>query len=410
MTKISKVITGGLLAASVLVSGAVTAKSKVVQVTASGLTKEIAIEQGLIRAVSQVSGVDVKSISSRAGLMVRANGKTATEIATMNTTSMVTQGQVKTYEVVDESCSEVNCEVTLNVEVPYYKSPGLSPDKRRKLVVVPFKGINGRQFTQHLQTLLVQSRRFAVLDRELDHLYQKEKRLLLSPDTAIGEKMRLGQVLGLDYIIVGDVAVEQSGGVETITLTGETESTLAEHSVVNYKVINLATRQIKWQDQAVVEGSVEYLDTVKPIASAITSAIYPIKIVSSNAQQVILNQGAKSVEVGSVFDVFALGEKIIDPYTKESLGREEIFVGQIEVNRVTNKMSYASVLSGAVENMKVKSIVRPAMPQYDENMVDTYQEPVKSTVKASSAGGILLPGVKTNKPKPSPKGGVVINK
>ena len=44
-------------------------------------------------------------------------------------------------------------------------------------------------------------------------------------------------------------------------------------------------------------------------------------------------------------EAFKLGEKLIDPYTKESLGREEIFAGEIQITRVNAKTSDARIIS-----------------------------------------------------------------
>lgn len=394
---------------SLLLSTLVQAKTVAVEVSASGMTKEIAIEQALIRAVSQVKGVDVNSRSARQTAQVKVNGKNSSVIAIENATLMLTKGQVTSYDVISESCDERNCEVALKVNIPVYKSPGLSPNKRRKLAVIPFSGEYGREFSKNLQTLLVQSRRFAILDREEEHLYQQEKKLLLDSNTAISEKMRLGQVLGLDYIVIGDVKAKVNVSVDNIQLTGEQESSIEYNNTINYKVINLTTRQIKWQDQLIIDDDIRELSSAGKVSSTITFAIYPMKVIKKSDQQLVLNQGGKSVAVGTVFDVFSLGEKLIDPYTKESLGREETFVGKVQVERVTTKVSYAAFVSGDYRKMTKHSIVRVSPTMNDEYK---YQEPIqraKSTIETSSAGGIILPMAKKEKLKTSPQGGVIIN-
>jgi hypothetical protein len=41
---------------------------------------------------------------------------------------------------------------------------------------------------------------------------------------------------------------------------------------------------------------------------------------------------------------FALGEELIDPDTRESLGREEIFIGKAKIMSVLPKTSTAEIL------------------------------------------------------------------
>ncbi|BDX05917.1 hypothetical protein MACH26_14380 [Planctobacterium marinum] len=385
------------------------AKDVAVELTARGMTEEIAIERGLTRAISQVHGVDVDSRSWRLANKLKVNGESNTVVAMENITRMKTRGQIKSYEVLSSFCED-ECEVEMRVIVPKYTSPGLSPDKRRKLVVAPFDGRFGKEFSDNLQTHLVQSRRFAVLDREHDTEYQKEKALLLSPDTGLNEKVRLSQVLGLDYLVVGEVSFFDDSRTEFNQFTGERSDIEAFNSEVNYKIINLSTRQVKWQDKTILETDIADLETASRVSRDIINAIYPLKIVSNSHNAVVLNQGGKSLEVGEVFDVFVLGEKLIDPYTKESLGYMEIPVGQIAINRVTAKVSYGSVVEGSIADMVKGSIVRLNTDEvYQDELVPVAVGSDKEH-KPAASGGIILPAAnKKSEPKPSPQGGVIID-
>ena len=160
-----------VLCFSILFTCSALAKDVVVEANGYGPTKEIAIESALIRAMSQVQGVSVDSHTLRQANQIKVNGESITAIAMANTTAMKTKGQIKSYQVLDSQC-EQECEVLLSVTVPVYKSPGLAPVKRRKLAVSPFAGKNGQVFSSNLQTLLVQSRRFAVLEHEYTGEYK----------------------------------------------------------------------------------------------------------------------------------------------------------------------------------------------------------------------------------------------
>lgn len=380
------------------------AKDVSVQSTGSGLTKEVAIEAALTQAIRQVKGVDIDSQSVRKSSQIKVNGEKVSGVAVDSITAMQTSGQVKSYQILEEHC-DTECQVTLQVVIPVYSSPGLSVDKRRKLAVAPFSGEYGWEFSQNLQAALVQSRRFAVLDRQHSEEYEREKALLLSGDTALGEKMRLGQVLGLDYLIVGEVTHFDNSREERVSLTGETEFIEDMGTEVSYKVINLATRQVKWQDTSHTDYMPYTNESARKVAIEITSAIYPLKIVSNNASSIVLNQGGKNIERGGLYDVFKLGKKLIDPYSHESLGREEIYVGQIEVVKVTTKTSYAHVVDGDYKAMKVGSIARPSgMRELDEIADEPSQ--AQSTVETPSSGGVVLPTVPHK--VVTPEGGGVI--
>jgi len=61
--------------------------------------------------------------------------------------------------------------------------------------------------------------------------------------------------------------------------------------------------------------------------------------------EVTINRGeGGGVAVGDTFNVFALGEELIDPDTKESLGREEAKVGKVKITQVNPKTSTAQIM------------------------------------------------------------------
>jgi hypothetical protein len=73
--------------------------------------------------------------------------------------------------------------------------------------------------------------------------------------------------------------------------------------------------------------------------------IYPAKILIKRDKEVTINRGeGGGVAVGDTFNVFALGEELIDPDTKESLGREEAKVGKVKITQVNPKTSLADIL------------------------------------------------------------------
>jgi hypothetical protein len=81
------------------------------------------------------------------------------------------------------------------------------------------------------------------------------------------------------------------------------------------------------------------------IANRVADVIFPAKILIKRDMQVTINRGeGAGVVVGDVFNVFALGQEMIDPDTKESLGREEVKVGKVRVAEVDPKFSKADVL------------------------------------------------------------------
>jgi len=81
------------------------------------------------------------------------------------------------------------------------------------------------------------------------------------------------------------------------------------------------------------------------IANRVADVIFPAKVMIKRDTQVTINRGeGAGVAVGDTFSVYALGEELIDPDTKESLGREEVKVGKVKITEVDPKFSKADVL------------------------------------------------------------------
>ncbi len=81
------------------------------------------------------------------------------------------------------------------------------------------------------------------------------------------------------------------------------------------------------------------------IANRVTDVIFPPKVLSKRGKQITINRGdGTDIAVGQIWNVFALGEELIDPDTRESLGREEILTGKVKIIGVLPKTSTAEII------------------------------------------------------------------
>ncbi|MBI5677541.1 MAG: hypothetical protein HZC52_03400 [Planctomycetes bacterium] len=77
----------------------------------------------------------------------------------------------------------------------------------------------------------------------------------------------------------------------------------------------------------------------------VTDVIFPPKVLSKRGKQITINRGdGTDIAVGQIWNVFTLGEELIDPDTKESLGREEILIGKVKIIGVLPKTSTAEII------------------------------------------------------------------
>lgn len=85
-------------------------------------------------------------------------------------------------------------------------------------------------------------------------------------------------------------------------------------------------------------------DMAQQIATRVSDVIFPAKIIALTSGVATINRGdGTGIERGQIWTAYAIGPELIDPDTGESLGSEEIPVGEVEVINVTPKFSQARV-------------------------------------------------------------------
>ncbi|MCP3890342.1 MAG: hypothetical protein GY702_15950 [Desulfobulbaceae bacterium] len=368
-------------------------------VTGYGMTAVEAITDGLVQAVGQLKGVTLSSsqIVSQVSIDSTIQSTEGWQEAFSSNASLRklirtrTRGQLAGYEIISVDEGVDGYQAELQVVYHSYQEQGFSADNRRSLAVVPFKssrrsfmllGDNTparhveRELRNRMIDLFTHSRVLSVMDREFTEAFKAERDVWLSDDAHVGEAARLGNVRGVDYLVVGNIkSMQSTQQVETIQLTGERISTYSGVVQVDYKIIQAPTRQVKWSDTLRVQfsdrdirtmlgkfgssqtGMIQYV--ADEIVKEALGNIYPMKVVSVKGKTVVLNQGGDSLTKGQVLDVFFSGEEMFDPYTNESLGQLEEHVGKVKVVRITAKVTYTKFIEGDLDLVDVGSIVRP---------------------------------------------------
>lgn len=149
----------------------------------------------------------------------------------------------------------------------------------------------------------------------------------------------------------------------TIIITDNTSGTIlttASFQLSNKDVENLITsdRNARASDSLIRQIADKM---AKTMANRVVDVLNPAVILSLRGQLVTINRGdGTSFAVGQKFEVFALGEALIDPDTGENLGREEFPVGMVEVIRVNPSTSMAKII-GDNYGIEKGAILRPAL-------------------------------------------------
>jgi hypothetical protein len=412
------------------------AKTIVRQTKGRGITREQAIQKALYQAVAQAKGIAVSSgiyefgfQSTGVGIDTTDTGKTIefddVSVQAGGSTRLTDiAGWVKSYEIIDEQkIDDGTYEVTIKAWVYDYEDP--EQTNRLKLAIMPIQTLYDSyrfgnyvpsgvemslKLSQQLTAAITQTNKFAVLDREYIAEFAQNRNILISDDSPIEEKARLGQVLGADYMIVGTIS---NAGLQikqkTSRVIGRPIREYEADYVFDYRLIVAPTRQVKLADtvnisleedqvrELVKEWEPDDLDyremidnlTIKvanQVVETIIDRLYPVRIASKNIEgQIIINQGGKRISKDSVFDVFVQGQEIFDTDTKESLGQTENLIATIRVEKVTPTMSYARILKGDLEKISVGLICRLKKVEYKA------PERAESGIRRTPQRGVKLP-------------------
>ncbi len=363
------------------------AKLTTIEVTTegTGTTKQLAILDGLKNAITQVNGavlgattaVSISEVSSSQD----QNSSYESSQAFQQNIKSATKGVVQGFDVISVTQNPDLGNlfvIEMNVKVAKYKKS--KQLKRLRMAVSNFyiskdlsKSKTANKFAFDVQDklidLLTQTRKFAMLDRQFLKDQQKELNFINSPDVPTEEMARLGNKAGTDYIITGVLKdLKKVTNTKKMQSTGKVFKNTKYTAELNYRIIDIATSQVKFSDTtsiSISSGSVKKLRNLvaNKTAETILNAIYPIRVIDINKKLLTLGQGGKSVKKNAKYNLVKLGDRMIDPYTKESLGRKEDIVGTVKITNVQSKMSTAKIIKSQIkkieELLQYDYIVRP---------------------------------------------------
>src|SRR4051794_20776355 len=135
---------------------------------------------------------------------------------------------------------------------------GKEGSTKPRIAVIEFKNKADNQWWYHggaaaaqdvFVTELVKSGKFRVVDREQLEAMMQEKHLTQSGDIDKGTAMKLGKILGLNYLLTGAVTeygnTDVSGGGGGVS-AGKRKFVAA----LNARLINASTGEVLWADEA----------------------------------------------------------------------------------------------------------------------------------------------------------------
>jgi len=246
----------------------------------------------------------------------------------------------------------------------------------------------GRAAQDMMVTALVKGDAFRVIDRERLQALMQEKNLSLSGDVDPKTAVKVGKLLGVEYVIVGAItefgvtnsgaSVPGYGGLPSFSMR-----TQRMDAAIDARAINTSTGEIVWADTAKDSSSDksiyvagagggshdgEKLDKIlRPVVEKLAASVSAKKLETSgmggtsDASGIVgkiakadggtlyVNVGSEAgVKEGDEFDVYRVGEQIKDPDTGEVLGANETKVGRVRITSVKGpRLSTAAAVAGS---------------------------------------------------------------
>lgn len=239
-------------------------------------------------------------------------------------------------------------------------------------------------YTSFIIDALVNARKFDLLEREELKSVIKELNFGESDYADTGKVVKIGQMVGADYMVVPEIrylqvisetkAIPYVGGNQ-VSLTCKLATAVRTVNVTTGKIISSNIKDVEKRKrvretdspQTVRTGALDLIsDAFRESglreAANIVDVAYPIRVMSISGDTVMLNRGQGAILAGETLKVYATGEVMVDPETKENLGYHEAYVATIKVSEVDQKTSKAVVLEKVSEIQRLSLCRRVAPP------------------------------------------------
>lgn len=371
-----------------------------VEVEGFGVSLQSAIDRGLSEAMGRVNGRSIESeVVSKNSETLNVKNQTEDYFSSSEYQDQIkskTKGVVESYNLISSDKSSDGL-YTAKLQVSIVKFKASKSSNRKRIAVLPLQSRNrcckigdtnlnegsvAEELTASISSYLVQSRKFTVLDRAYEGQTGSEQSRLASDDVPITELAKLGRELVADYVLVGTINnIFLRKQTRKLSTVDKTITSIVGNASISYRIIDVPTGQIKFSQtfnkdlrgliKSISDPVVASMEVVSIVADAIgikiLEAAYPFVVEKIEGKKLVIGTGGDVIKVGDQYRLIQYGQKIIDSYTKESLGKKEKIIGMVEITEVTPKMSYAKILDTSVKDLdsifKPKGFIIRSLPE-----------------------------------------------
>ncbi|OIN84124.1 penicillin-binding protein activator LpoB [Francisella sp. TX07-6608] len=219
---------------------------------------------------------------------------------------------------------------------------------------------------------ITQSRKFRVSNRDVndEKAYESEIKRIFNSNTD-NDKGMLNQKIGADFILTGDILNLNITKNKT-SYYGEDFTTLNVSATVAYRMVELATMEVKWSNVVTIEvptnianqyanaDDANYMQLLsylgkqlgKTISDQVIGAIYPLQVLKVDDGEVYFNQGGERIIKGSVYEVRQDGGVTLDPATGQHIVLDSKVLAKIKITDVMPKYSIGIVIDGSLAKVQ----------------------------------------------------------
>lgn len=365
----------------------------VVLASGKGPTTQVAVDRAIRLAYEQVNGksFDAATIGIDSGFSGQFGDSSINASASAYADIIVTQtqGAVSDFRLLSQKDVDGGVEVQIEASVEKFVQPESAGQLR--VAIVPLRlerrsftiGTSSiasdkiaQQITDDIADALLHSQRITILDREFDAEIQKELGRIDAGNWKNNDRLRLGQQLAADFVVVGRLdRFEYTRHVRKLRTSDREIISYSGSASLLVRVVNVATGQIEIAQTFNVElpetkptSMGRTVDTGKviselvaglagPAAQQITLSLFPITVVDVDGEDIVLSQGGDVVQEGQVYEIVLRGKKITDPQTGRVIGRIEKLCCTVLVTTVTPEMSY-----GVIKDRKIADVAAVFAP------------------------------------------------
>jgi curli biogenesis system outer membrane secretion channel CsgG/predicted small lipoprotein YifL len=364
-------------------------KLETVKVSADGYGSSAseAVAEAMQLAILQVNGasVDMTTVKARFGLDVTMNQTWASMRAEAFADAVRTRsgGVIQNFRIVnmDEPVlPKGKYKASIEAGIARFDAP--AELKKIRLVVAPLRfdrasvPIGGRmvpadevgaELRQRIQDALVNTGRFAVLDRDFSPEIQQELDMIATGAAPSAEMAKLSQAVSADIVWSG--RINNLAYNRHARQLRSSDRQLVSYSggwSVSQKLVNVATRQIVTGETLTgvapstapttlgtgvnagkVLGNMAD-ELVNSVVASILTRTFPITVIALQGPNVVLSQGGQALRTGARYALVMMGTEMKDPQTGQSLGRVETPCCQLVIDRVTPNLSYGHIEGATV--------------------------------------------------------------